>query len=397
MTSLVFGAFDRHNFGDLLFPHIVENMLPGQEIIFTGLLERDLSNHGGHHVRALAGLAEILRDQPVDLIHAGGELLTCEAWQAAVMLLPIDEAERAISRLATHPQERQPWARSVLGMTALAPYSISRNLFPHAASIIYNGVGGVDIDHCTPAMRAEVIDNLRAATAVSVRDQTTLTHLQHAGLTASLIPDPAVMTAELFGENIRIRAHETELSHILETFAQGYLAVQCSADFGDPDTLATLAAQLDAVALDTGYGICFFRAGTAPWHDDLAIYQRIAARMHAPSVQIFKSTNLWDICALIAYSRGYCGSSLHGRIVATSFALPHINILHPRQQHSITKQAAYAATWETVDPSLTTEIHKLADSLREVLQTNPEQLHRTASELVKLFQSSTPLKVLARR
>ncbi len=392
MTTLVFGAFDRHNFGDLLFPHIVADMLPDQELIFAGLLERDLRNVGGHHVRALA---EALRDRPINIVHAGGELLTCEAWQAAVMLLPAGEAERAIANLAAHPQERQPWARSVLGMTALAPYSISRNLFPHAASIIYNGVGGVDLEHCTPAMHAEVIDNLRAATAVSVRDQVTFAHFQHAGLSASLIPDPAVMVAELFGETIRIRAHETELSHILETFAQGYLAVQCSADFGDPDTLATLAAQLDAVAIETGYGICFFRAGTAPWHDDLAIYQRIAARMHTPSVQIFSSTNLWDICALIAYSRGYCGSSLHGRIVATAFALPHLSILHPRQQHCITKQAAYAATWETAGPASTTGIYRLADSLSEVLQTNPALLRKTAAELVDLYQRNTPLKMLA--
>ena len=55
--TILFGAFDRHNFGDLLFPHIAAALLPGVEPIFAGLAERDLRPFGGHRVRALAELA----------------------------------------------------------------------------------------------------------------------------------------------------------------------------------------------------------------------------------------------------------------------------------------------------------------------------------------------------
>jgi len=32
---VLFGAFDRHNFGDLLFPHLLTALLPGQPFSFA--------------------------------------------------------------------------------------------------------------------------------------------------------------------------------------------------------------------------------------------------------------------------------------------------------------------------------------------------------------------------
>ena len=49
---ILFGAFDRHNFGDLLFPHIATALLPGRELRFAGLALRDLRPYGGQIGRA---------------------------------------------------------------------------------------------------------------------------------------------------------------------------------------------------------------------------------------------------------------------------------------------------------------------------------------------------------
>ncbi len=384
MPTILFGAFDRHNFGDLLFPHIVAAMLPEADLRFAGLLERDLRPYGGHHVYALKQLA--LQGQPFDLIHVGGELLTCEAWQAAVMLLPYDEAQRAIAHLGPHPAERQQWAHDKLGIPALVPYTLSRQLFPDVRKVIYNGVGGVDLDRCEPAMQAEVIANLASADVVSVRDSQTQVLLQTAGIAARLIPDPAVMVAELFRPQIEQHASSGEPARILKAFSQSYIAVQFSSDFGDDATLATIAAQLDEVANSTGYGICFFRAGAAPWHDELSCYQRVAARMHTAAVQTFTSLDLWDICALIARSRAYCGSSLHGRIIAAAFGLPRISLLHPPQVHRPTKQSAYAATWELPDLLAAVEIRNIAGGIQQTLTADPQRLRQHAAELATRYR-----------
>ena len=136
----------------------------------------------------------------------------------------------------------------------------------------------------------------------------------------------------------------------------------------------------------SGYGVAFFRAGAAPWHDDLACFQRVATRMRAPSVQIFTSLNLWDICALIANSRAYCGSSLHGRIVAMAFALPRVNLLHSAQATQPTKQAAYAATWEAPGMPATVEVHGIAQGISQALTADPKQLQHTARELATRYR-----------
>lgn len=382
ISTILFGAFDRHNLGDLLFPHITAALLDGENLLFAGLAERDLSCYGGHRVRALAQLVADRGERPANIIHVGGELLTCDAWQAAVMLLSPDQAQKTIARLDRHPEERLEWARSELGSSSLAPYTLPRSLFPRESRIIYNAVGGVGLGECDAAMRTEVLTNLKAANAVSVRDKLTLAQLEKAGVTARLIPDPAVMVAELFGGKIRQRAQTSEIARILTAFPQGYIAVQFSADFGTDATLMEIAAQLDHVSISTGYGVVFFRAGAAPWHDDLLCYQRVAARMHTRSVKIFTSLNIWDICALIAYSRVYCGSSLHGRIVAMAFALPRINLIHPGQANRPVKQTAYAATWEEAGMPATADVNEIAHGIRAALSTDPAQLRQVAGELV---------------
>lgn len=385
IPTILFGAFDRHNFGDLLFPHIAAALLQEKNLLFAGLAERDLRCYGGHRVKALTQLAAHWEEHPVNIIHAGGELLTCDAWEAAVMLLLPRQAQEVIKSFDAHAEEGLEWAHNQLGISALAPYTVRRDLFPGAATVIYNAVGGVDLDKRDPAMRAEVAANLKAADEVSVRDRWTQALLHAMGISARLLPDCAVMVAELFGAKIRQRAKEGELARILQAFPQGYMAVQFSADFGDDETLPEIAAQLDRTVLSSGYGIAFFRAGAAPWHDDLLCYQRVATRMRTSSVMIFTSLDLWDICALIAHSRAYAGSSLHGRIVAMAFALPRINLSHPAQEQS-SKQTAFTVAWEEPGMPATVAVHDIAQGIGDALATDPIQRQRTAEELAVLYR-----------
>jgi hypothetical protein len=107
--------------------------------------------------------------------------------------------------------------------------------------------------------------------------------------------------------------------------------------------------------------------------------------MRTPA-QLFTSLHLWDICALIARSRGYCGSSLHGRIVATAFALPRINLMHPAQAHRPTKQSAYAATWEVPGLPATVEVQHIAHGMQQALAADRQQLQRLARELTARYR-----------
>jgi len=391
---ILFGAFDRHNFGDLLFPHVAAAMLPGRELLFAGLADRDLRPFGGHRVRPLAQVVAGLGGRPADLIHVGGEILVCDAWQAAVMLLSPDEARAAIARFDAQPAERLAWALRQLtdatGGRSRAPYVVPRGRFPAVARIVHAGVGGVAPDDCSPALRAEVLACLAEADAVGVRDRHTLAQLETAGIAARLMPDPAAMVAELFGARIRARGERGEPRQLATAFPQGYLAVQFSADFGDDDTLTRIATQLEQLVTATGLGIALFRAGAAPWHDDLEVLGRTAARIRGAPVRVFGSLDAWDICALIAASRGYCGSSLHGRIVAMAFGLPRVNL-----GGSGGKQQAYSATWDLPEMPAAVGPDDLAAAMREALASDPARLRAWAARLVAAWQEGFAFASLA--
>jgi len=386
IPTILFGAFDRHNFGDLLFPHIVASMLQQENIVCAGLATRDLRAYGGHQVRALAELAADWGERTVNLIHVGGEILTCSAWQAAVMLLEPEEAQEMVMRLDTHPAQAREWACSSLGLSMRAPYTLCRELFPGAATVVYNAVGGVGLGLCEPLMRTEVLAKLRAADALSVRDTQTHAFIRAEGIACALVPDAAVMVEELFGAIIHQRTRQGEVARVREAFPGGYIAVQFSADFGDDATMEEIAVGLMAAAATTGFGVVFFRAGIAPWHDELETYQRVASRMHGVEACLFSDPDVWNICALIASSRAYLGSSLHGRIVAMAYALPCMNLLHPTQAKAHSKALAYAATWVGNDMLTAVPVHEIAAGLSAALATDTQQRRHTARTLASEYR-----------
>ncbi|AGW90522.1 polysaccharide pyruvyl transferase family protein [Cupriavidus sp. DF5525] len=386
--AILFGAFDRHNFGDLLLPHVIARLIARPGLRYGGLAERNLTALGGHRVHAMERLAASLGNTAVDIIHVGGETLTCNAWEAAVMLLSPERARDVVAQLDARPLERAAWAREVLGMPDLAPYLLQAGIFAKAGRVIYHGVGGIALEQVEPAMRDEVVAKLKSGTCVGVREQQTRAMLAANGIDCRLEPDPAVMVAELFGDRIRQRARHGELAGVVSRFPRGYLAVQFSADFGDDETLAQLASQLERVSRARDLGVVLFRAGAAPWHDDLGCYRRLAARLRDTPIAVFGSLNLWDICALIAHSRGFAGSSLHGSIVAGAFALPRLGVLRPGQALAQSKQAAFAATWGSAGAPAAVPVQELAAGMDIALATGTAQREDLARGLAKAFRDS---------
>jgi hypothetical protein len=382
---VLFGAFDRHNFGDLLFPHIFTALLGKQRFIYAGLLERDMRIYGGHHVFPLSQIVQWVKQEPVCVVHVGGELLTCSAWEAAVMLLSGSEADEMIARYGNDTEAQLCWAHKFLGITDLAPYTAARTSMMQA--VTYNAVGGTDLSSQNPALRNEVFHKLAQAEDVGVRDMHTLAALRAAGMQARLMPDPAVMVAELFAGMIDRHARHGETAQACSAYPHGYIALQFSADFGRADILERLCVQLERFAAANKYGIVLFRAGAAPWHDSLEYYGQLAALLSKVPVRIFHSLNVWDICALIARSQAYCGSSLHGRIVALAFGRPRLTLRHPDQPLSMpTKHEAFVQTWEDGALPGVLAIEELEQGLCAALHSKPNRLRNQAADLAALYR-----------
>lgn len=337
---VLFGAFDRHNFGDLLLAHCAAARHRGREPAFAGLAARDLTPFGGHRVEPLADVLEALRDETVDFVHVGGEVLTTTAWEAAVMLQTPPDAAAAIAAYDRDPEGRRDWTAGTLHTDRLVPYVVDRGLLPSGWTVHFDAVGGVALDALAPDERAEVFLALKSATSVSVRDRRTADAVREAGIRADLVPDPAAAIAALLGDAIAARARAGEVA-ALSARMPDWIAVQLSADHGDDATLDRLAQALHDEAAPGKYGIVLFRAGLAPWHDDRETLERLSCRIADRPVVILESAHLLDICALIAGARASVGTSLHGWIVADSFGVP----AHCLVRSARDKAATYIDTW----------------------------------------------------
>ncbi|MEW5966849.1 MAG: polysaccharide pyruvyl transferase family protein [Pseudomonadota bacterium] len=380
-SPVLFGAFDRHNVGDLLFPHLLEALLPGRGFACAGLAARDLRPLGGHRVAPLVPGA-------AHLVHAGGELLTCTAWQAAVMLQSVGETAELIARYDADPAAAAVWAARKLGTARAMPYIAGREWVAPGGRLIFNAVGGVEWDALTEAQREEVKAALRGADWLSVRDSVTQAALLAEGIAAPLCPDAAVMLADCCGDAIRTHRNGGALRTARAAFPQGWLACQFSADFADDASLDALALGLGEAAAATGLGIVLFRAGAAPWHDDPLLYQGLLHRLPAGSARVFHSLHLWDVCALVAASRGTVASSLHARLAALAYGLPRVSLALPQQGARPGKVAAFADTWEPDSQPRGVEPSRIGAAVRQAFAAPADVLADNAADLRRRFRES---------
>ncbi len=351
---VLFGAFDRHNLGDLLLARIAEAraLAEGRGACFAGLAACDLRLVGGVAVDTLGSIAAGWRRrygaQTLELVHVGGELLDCDAWEAAVMLASSAKASAAIAALDRDPAARASWAAERLGSSRQAPYVVSAQDLPPGSRMEFRAVGGVGLARRSDKFRDEVLAALRQADTVSVRDRITQEQLRAAGVAVTLAPDPVVQIVEWLGAEIRTHAGAGESAAVARECPDGYVAVQFAAEHGDDRSLDALARRLTSYCRSHGGSVVLFRAGAAPWHDSSEAYRRLLRRAEAGG-RLFSSLHVLDIAALIAGARACFSSSLHCRIIAQAYGVPVESILTSPGQAA--KLAAWIATWEGTDRS----------------------------------------------
>lgn len=329
---VLFGAFDRHNLGDFLLGHAAAQQAAPRPCLFAGLRAGDFTAQGGFIVERLedllAGWWRRFGEAPLDLAHVGGEILDTDVWEAAVMLLDPREAAQVVSRLDGDPPGRRAWAAAFLGTARPAPYVLGREELPAGGRLEFRAVGGAGLARREPDFARAVAAALASADYATVRDVRTRQALAALGVAAELAPDPVTTLGPwLAGQFAAVPPG-----------AGDYIAFQCGAAFGDDASLAAVAAALDRL----GSPVIAFRAGAAPWHDDLEVYRRLAGRLRVP-FHILDSLHIRDICATIARARLCLASSLHALLVAGLGGVAATGL--ERQAGEGEKLRAYADTW----------------------------------------------------
>lgn len=341
----VLGPTDRYNYGDLLFPLIIKKFLSTHEIEIENyaLVDSDLSKYDALPTKHISKFYDELK--PNDhIIIAGGESL-CATWGDLYSYLNKNFHQVSSSKLTRALDRRVPIFTKAAklfckGQTEY-PFSFSSHELGLETVLSLNAVGGSAISSWSPSKKQRFARKLENHAVVGVRDMTTYRELANTKAipNLALYPDTAILMNELLGEEMDNYARK---ENVTSGIGDEYIFFQVGAQkYEDLDVIYN---ELNHILNKTNYDLVLCPIGHAFGHEDfipLGILYKILTTQH-PGRILFRSnmTSVYEIMALIANSKCYIGTSLHGAITALSFGVPYVTF-----NTTIKKLSSFLETW----------------------------------------------------
>ena len=330
------GAYERDNFGDLLFYQLTKQYLKEHRVIASSIIAADMTELLGARVLPYNDLLSVRSWDAVWVV--GGEIGGVDTGNALTMSLNDHDGEIFDRGTA---QAREAIARYLADASTSSPaYIPELNRFALSAStpLILNSVGlGTMRPSGTSTADDAAIAALQRSNSLVVRDSLSERFAATNHIPAKLSPD-MVHAISLLYPDLAGTSDATPQPYFLFQ-ANGYIIGK----YGAEQIARALARVTDA----TGWRPVLFLAGTARHHDRAEQYDEVlrALRAFAPDAepQVLSTRHPLELSQWIAQSQLWIGSSLHGRIISGSFGRPRLSLEN-------SKVATYAATWDTEFP-----------------------------------------------
>ena len=370
---ILYGAFDRYNYGDILIPIILREYLQknGLEgIKYFSIKNVDLSLYGGFRCAPL-DLQHIPKNSII--IVTGGEVLNVD-WTSITSYFMGWFGNRCIR--ATRLILPRSWINSLCSKIMKGkfkhPYLIEKLNIPNNIKVIYNGVGGVSIKVSDNAIKSTLLD----ADFVSVRDINANYVLESKwGINNKLTPDIANAVSKFYPKDKLIELTSEGTNEFITKNKNGYLCFQMAKQY-TYGQLSTIISSLSKI-LSKGGSIALLPLGTVSGHEDNKILEKIYQRLPSKKVFILQKIQLFDSISLIAHSRVFTGTSLHGNITAISYAVPHF----PLNQY-VTKLNQYLEQWDIPNIEPCQDYSKIHKHYELSTKTDMELLIQNRNKLI---------------
>lgn len=343
---ILYGAFDRHNYGDLLFPlvmkRVIEQELPQKKVLIAGLINSNLSKYGAHPTISIhKALKHDTSNATVVL--AGGDVVACD-WQSAYGYLLPRVLTPIYQRLSYYfPKATDYLVPRILGLTSDFPFNLNRNDLGAMRKVIYNAVGATEVANVSNKNQVLSLAKVMADTSyVSVRDVFSKTQLNRLNYhDVQVTPDSATVISSVITIAEIEEKSSNKTKKILEKFITGYIVFQISqAHIRGKE--AVFAQVLSEISQRLGLPIVFIAIGNAAGHNDAIGVNKILSFMaETVTYETYLHGNIFDLMSIIRNASCYCGTSLHGLITAMSFEVPRVALL-PK----LKKQINYMDTWD---------------------------------------------------
>lgn len=329
--AALLGAFDRFNYGDLLFPIVTQNELarhsPATETAIHALVESDLSRYGALKTQSLKALYRpgVLHDGDAVIFAGGGTIGVDWNYMHANLLGRSGNLALYYLKRIGGTAVAEHFSRACFGAGAPFPWVAGPGDFPAGVRVAYNAVGGSEFANLAPDVQKRTLERLAQAAYLSVRDAETQRLFSPVSqqVAVELSPDSAVLMSEQFPLDwLKTRASAS----LLETLEGApYVCFQSNVNYARQHAERIVAA-LEAIYEQYGLRALLLPIGRYVGLDDKLALDGILSQLRTPASIVSDEANLWEIMLVIACARLFLGTSLHGNVTSQSFAVPHLGL-----------------------------------------------------------------------
>ncbi|MFQ0828460.1 polysaccharide pyruvyl transferase family protein [Serratia fonticola] len=344
----ILGPFDRYNYGDLLFPLILEAYIKKYStkpftVEYYGLISSDLSQFGAKKTKNIKDFYSEIKDNDKVII-AGGESL-CTSWADLYSYLDpsfnsfyknkyVRAVDRRVGVFSNYAKVR-------CGGKTQRPFTFPDRIEKSKISIFDNCVGGSAVATWSNTKVEALSKILMTHTSVGVRDEVTYEKIRNINKLTNLhlVPDSATLMARLLSNELE---NTWKISKIPNLLNNNYVFFQVGSE--KTENLDEVYRNLKQLLKETNLDLVLCPIGHALGHEDfkpLAILNKKLAEEYPQRVVfIYEQIHIYEIMALISQASLYIGTSLHGAITSLSFGVPYVTF-----NKDIKKLSAYIATW----------------------------------------------------
>lgn len=382
----IIGAYERDNFGDILFLKVCSKLLEPWPLVPLSLISRNMHEEGGGTIVSASAWFDCCKEAflPKAIIVVGGEVLTCPVIDA--LSCDIDPT-RSNSLHKTDESNKKRLEKLFswhAGDLAYVPDLVKiLGDKKRTVPLALNSVGGSSLEPSSRKLSA-LLQTLDQASYISVRDA--VTHKLIVGgkpesKSVNLNPDIVSTLKKCCAQEVETAY--TKAVSLNPWLAEPYLLFQANDDYIRENDPQRIGAQIAATARSLNLLVVFQPAGIATGHDSFEMLDELAqiTKEHSGgnlNIHTQRSRDVWTQVAVIAHAACFVGTSLHGRIVAAAYARPRVSLINR-------KVNIYASTWEEKDlQPFDVPLEKLKASVEKAMNTLPERLLEHADRQAEL-------------
>lgn len=335
---VLYGAYDRYNYGDNLMPILLERFIrikhsqkaEGLDFIYASIDSSDLSRYACMPTVPMNSLLNIETNSSIIVV--GGEVLGADVGTLYTHVQTNYYYTRLLKTIRRYsPGILAKLAGLLYPAVWIYPYIPQKESFKNNVKVIYNTVGGVPVHSQT--------DYVKEADYISARDQRTYDEVMKWS-SAELVPDSVLIASAIVDQDFMQKHVRSEIVEYCQE--NKYITVQ-ACPYKVPFTANEMAMELDSVKDGTNVDVVLLPIGYASGHDDVLFLKEVKS-LAKTNLKIQYELNVWEIMYLLSRSQSFYGTSLHGVITAMSFGVPHFCL-----NEKIDKITSFVQTW-SVNP-----------------------------------------------